>query len=183
MPGARLIVSQKGDNSYRTVKEAVAHARPFDRIVLADPTIAEQVRLEVKNLTIEAEAGVTVVWRCPDKGAKKKGGPVGGPRQQFINFFHVDDANPLEYQVGIPQALRLMNSVQLNRTERPVAAAMKAGKGHVIEQMYLMAVSRPPTPKEQEQMEAYVTRHGDTSRTYGDILWALLNSSEFVTNH
>ncbi len=62
------------------------------------------------------------------KAAKKKG-PNQGPRQQFINFFHVDDANPLEYQVGIPQALRLMNSVQLNRTEPAIAAAVRqAGK-------------------------------------------------------
>jgi hypothetical protein len=116
------------------------------------------------------------------KGAKKKG-PVGGPRQQFVTFFHVDDANPLEYQVGIPQALRLMNSVQINRTERAVASAMKVGKGQMIEQIYLMTVSRPPTPPEKERMDAYVTRHGDTPRTYGDILWALMNSSEFVTNH
>src|SRR5439155_13147811 len=42
-----------------------------------------------------------------DKIAKK--GPQT-PRDNFINFFRVEDANPLEYQNGIPQALRMMNS-------------------------------------------------------------------------
>jgi hypothetical protein len=121
--------------------------------------------------------------RGADKGIPKKGAAAGGPRQQFINFFHVENANPLEYEAGIPQALRLMNSVQLNRTEPAVAAAMRAGKEHAVEQLYLMTVSRPPTPPERERMNVYVTKNGDTSRTYGDILWALLNSSEFVTNH
>ena len=62
-----------------------------------------------------------------DKGVTKKGGPQN-PRQNFVNFFNIENANPLEYQVGIPQALRLMNSVQMNRTETAVAAAMKSDK-------------------------------------------------------
>jgi hypothetical protein len=118
-------------------------------------------------------------------GAFGKKGPPQSPRQNFLNFFQVDDANPLNYQVGIPQALRLMNSAQVNRTESAVTAAMKAGKEppQVIEQIYLMSVSRLPTAEERQQMQAFVTKHEATPRTYGDILWALLNSSEFVTNH
>jgi hypothetical protein len=119
-----------------------------------------------------------------DKGVAKKGGPQN-PRQQFINFFHVEDANPLEYQVGIPQALRLMNSIQMNRTEAPIAAAMKADKtpAAVFNRLYVMSLSRPATAEEVQRLTAYVDKHGNTGRTYGDILWAILNSSEFVTNH
>jgi hypothetical protein len=119
-----------------------------------------------------------------DRIAAKKGGPAT-PRQAFINFFRVDDANPLEYQVGIPQALRLMNSVQMNRTEPAVAAAMKNTKepARVVEHLYLLTVSRRPTEEELRRMDTFVTKNGPTQRTYGDILWALLNSSEFVTNH
>jgi Protein of unknown function (DUF1549)/Protein of unknown function (DUF1553) len=114
----------------------------------------------------------------------KKGGP-GTPRQAFVNFFRVDDANPLEYQVGIPQALRLMNSVQTNRTDPAVNAAMRGGKTppQVIKHLYLLTVSRPPRPEERQRLEAYVAKNEPTPRTYGDILWALMNSSEFVTNH
>lgn len=120
-----------------------------------------------------------------DKGvAAKKGGPQN-PRQQFITFFHVEDANPLEYQVGIPQALRLMNSIQMNRTEAPIAAALKADKtpAAVIDRLYRLSLSRPANAEEVQRLTAYVDKHGNTARTFGDILWAILNSSEFVTNH
>src|SRR5262249_3175548 len=55
-------------------------------------------------------------------GGKK--GPAGG-REGFLNFFRIDEgADPLEYQAGIPQALRMMNSAQLNNTQQTVAKAM-----------------------------------------------------------
>jgi len=119
-----------------------------------------------------------------DRLAAKKGGPQN-PRQQFVNFFRVEDANPLDYQVGIPQALRLMNSVQINKTEAAVAAAMKQSKspGQVVERLYLTTVSRPPNAEEVQRLSAHVNKNGNTARTFGDILWSLLNSSEFVTNH
>ena len=35
-----------------------------------------------------------------------------------------------------------------------------------------------------DRLTAYVSRPGTTAQaSYGDILWALLNSSEFVLNH
>jgi hypothetical protein len=71
---ARLIVSQAGkENTFRTIQEAVARAKPFDHIVLADTTITEQITLiDARNLTIEPADGVSVVWRCPDKPTNKQ---------------------------------------------------------------------------------------------------------------
>src|SRR5205807_2469853 len=57
--------------------------------------------------------GAPAKTKDPDRKLAKKQG-ANTPRQAFVNFFHVEDANPLEYQTGIPQALRLMNSVQMN---------------------------------------------------------------------
>jgi len=78
-----------------------------------------------------------------------------------------------------------MNSIQTNRTEAAVAAAIKQGKTpeKTIERLYYITVSRPPTAEEVQRLTGYVGKNGDSPRTYGDILWALLNSSEFVTNH
>jgi hypothetical protein len=115
----------------------------------------------------------------------KKGGPVT-PRGAFITFFRVDDANPLEYQNGIPQALRLMNSPFTNKAEAIAADITKDAKApaEAIERIYLTALARRPTPAETQRMTTYVNRPGTTPReSYGDILWALLNSSEFVLNH
>jgi hypothetical protein len=123
-----------------------------------------------------------------DGGKIKAGGKKGPatPRDGFINFFRVEDANPLEYQNGIPQTLRMMNSPFTNKPEQIAAAITRNTKtpAEAIERIYLTAVSRRPTAAELERRTTYVNRPGATPRTaYGDILWALLNSSEFVLNH
>src|SRR5262249_13841409 len=81
----------------------------------------------------------------PNPGAKK--GPRT-PRDQFIAFFRVDEGvDPLEYQAGIPQALRLMNSPQLNNGGKAIDDAMKRSTkpAEVIDYLYLSTVSRYPT--------------------------------------
>jgi hypothetical protein len=155
----------------------------------SDPDLYAQRAVRVLAPEQLFDSLTQVVGQAPrgegiDKGIAKKGG-LQTPRQAFINFFRVEDANPLEYQVGIPQALRMMNSVQLNKTEAPVAAAMKESStpAQIVGRLYYMTVSRPPSDEEVQRLTAYVEKHGNTPRTYGDILWALLNSGEFVTNH
>jgi hypothetical protein len=120
-----------------------------------------------------------------------KKGPVnkapGNPREQFLSFFNVGDgANPLEYQVGIPQALRLMNAPQINRAAVAIHRAALAGNGTpaaVIEQLYLTTLARRPTAAERQRLTRYIRAQADPFTGYGDILWALLNSTEFAVNH
>lgn len=124
--------------------------------------------------------------RKSDMAPIAKKGPIGSPRDAFLNFFRIDEgANPLEYQAGIPQALRLMNAGGLNNTGPAVAAAMKDAKGpeQVIERLFFVALSRPATVEETRRMLQHAERAGDTRAGYSDILWALLNSSEFALNH
>jgi len=139
---------------------------------------------------------ITSVLGAPGRGGfdfGKKGGAVGkkgpgGPREQFIAFFRLDEGSDvLEYQAGIPQALRLMNSAMLNNTTQFVNRAMTQSGGtppaRVVEYLYMATLSRRPTPAELERRVAYVTRQSDARAAYGDLTWALLNSSEFLTNH
>ena len=43
----------------------------------------------------------------------------GGPREQFVAFFGIEDgADPTEYQAGIPQVLRLMNAAAVEQRRR-----------------------------------------------------------------
>jgi hypothetical protein len=106
------------------------------------------------------------------------------PRNVFVNFFKVEDADPTEYQAGIPQALRLMNAPQLNnamamsplvRPGRPVPQA--------VQEMYLASLSRRPSARELERAAGYVAKQHDVRQGLSDLLWALLNSSEFSMNH
>jgi hypothetical protein len=107
-----------------------------------------------------------------------------GPRAQFVAFFQADEnADPTEYQAGIPQALRLMNSAMMNN-DNLVRQLVKAGDAplQVIERLFLTTLSRRPTAEESQKLLDYIGKH-DTNKAYGDIFWALLNSSEFTLNH
>jgi hypothetical protein len=121
----------------------------------------------------------------PRRGAMAAArGPVT-PRQQFVNFFKVEDADPTEYSVGIQQALRLMNSPQMNNSSM-LNAVLKGGNppNEVITQLYLATLARRPTPPELERLTAHVAKAGDQPRTaYADVLWILVNCSEFTVNH
>jgi hypothetical protein len=107
------------------------------------------------------------------------------PRAAFVNFFKVEDADPTEYQVGIPQALRLMNGPQMNNAAA-LDPLLRSGKGpsEIVEGLYLRTLSRKPRPDELDRRLAYVRKFDGTPRqAYADILWALLNSTEFTVNH
>jgi hypothetical protein len=120
------------------------------------------------------------------KVAKKLG---GGPREEFRKFFHTeadDDASAVaDYAHGIPQVLRLMNSTQMNNTTAVVAGLLKADPApeKVTAALYLRVLSRRPTDAEIKQAASYVAASKTPAAGYGDLMWALLNSAEFMFNH
>ncbi len=120
----------------------------------------------------------------PAQGGKK--GLGAGPREQFIAFFSADDnALATEYHAGIPQALRLMNAPQMNNTAAVAAAyARGSSSAEAIEHIYLATLARRPTADDKARLNAYLEKHkGEPRQAYGDIVWAVLNSSEFALNH
>jgi hypothetical protein len=121
------------------------------------------------------------------KGKLYKG--ASSSRDQFCRFFNAeadDDAGVMEeYTHGIPQVLRLMNSGQVNDTATVVGRLLEssAGPESVIRLLYLRVLSRPPTEAETRRMRQYVESTLDPARGHADVMWALLNSSEFLFNH
>lgn len=118
--------------------------------------------------------------------AKKDSGQRGLPanaRTQFVDFFlaGAEEANPVDYEAGIPQALRLMNSPIANNPAALRAITAGASRPEdAIERIYLAALSRRPTADEARVLTQYVAKAPNPMTAYGDILWAVLNSSEFT---
>jgi hypothetical protein len=107
------------------------------------------------------------------------------PRDQFVAFFGIEDgADPTEYQAGIPQVLRLMNGPGFNNpgaVNRVLGG--KSGK-EAVEKLYLATLSRRPTSEELTRVSSYVEKNpAETRQALADVLWALLNCSEFALNH
>jgi hypothetical protein len=120
---------------------------------------------------------------------KGAGGPFAGPRFQWNVLFGVDPSIANDEILGtIPQALFLMNAPQINR-------AMEVRPGTVLgdiltatpdnrvalNNLYLRVLARDATPKEVQTCGRYIDTVGDRREAFEDILWSLINSTEFIT--
>lgn len=114
-------------------------------------------------------------------------------RQEFLARFRAPTQGATEYQSGIPQALTLMNgsvvrqATDLNQSDLLIALdAPFFTSADRIETLFLSTLGRPPAPEEFAACIAHVDGGGvtgDPRAALSDVLWALLNSAEFVFNH
>ncbi len=126
-----------------------------------------------------------------DAVGKTKGGPKGGDggRKLFNDLFGVDPSTPYDDVLGtIPQALFLMNSSQLNNAMRAnpnslLGKILTSGPDdrRALNMLYLHVLAREPTQKEIKVLHGYIARVGNRAEAYEDILWSLINSTEFIT--
>ncbi len=131
----------------------------------------------------------------PNDESGRRGRPGGkgayrnaSVRQAFEVAFGYDPSDPRETVVSsIPQALAMMNSVQLNLAMRAVDDDTMLGRlldkigdnESLIEELYLRTLSREPSDKEVKTALTYCKETRNRSAAFEDILWALMNSSEF----
>jgi hypothetical protein len=81
----------------------------------------------------------------------------------------------------------MMNGVRLNLSVRATGRDSVLGRmlddikddGALVDELYLKTLSREPTTAERSTALAYCKETKNRSVVYEDMLWALLNSSEF----
>jgi hypothetical protein len=87
------------------------------------------------------------------------------------------------------QVLLLANSDEIENKiadgNGRVAAFFKNKKSpdEMIDELYLMALSRPPTAAERKRLSEHIEKAKDKQRAVEDVLWAILNTREFMFNH
>ena len=115
---------------------------------------------------------------------------------QFIFAFANDEGEEgSSFQGTIPQALMMMNGELMAKAvggkngsflrdllDRAQLQARGSAEGFVVNQLYLAALSRSPTPRELAAARGYLANNDDTIGVMEDMFWALLNSNEFVMN-
>ncbi len=116
----------------------------------------------------------------------------------LISNFGDDEGNEVNFNGTVVQALMMMNGKEINdaisRKEKgTVAGAIKRARNQVgiINELYLAALNRYPTPKElqlirmrMELRPAFQAKdYRDPAARFEDLFWALLNSNEFMLNH
>ncbi len=110
------------------------------------------------------------------------------PRLLFNSIFGFDPSTRRDEITGsIPQALAMMNSPFINQqvdAQRgrvlPRMLSEVTSDRQLVEELYLKVLSRQPTRQELKVCLDYRKGITDRGEAFEDILWALLNHSEFI---
>ena len=98
------------------------------------------------------------------------------------------NASETRLEPTLAQALHMVNGNtlegKLNRSQ-VVPAMLKAGKkpAEIIDELFIRALSRKPSEAEAKKMLSLVSANPADKNGYDDVLWALVNSTEFEFNH
>jgi hypothetical protein len=223
---ANDFVQQKCDVKF--LIRAICASRPYQLSSLqTDPRQLDRrffARAAVKGLTAaELAASLAQAVGESETANESMTRPPGAPadtstlRAMVAELFKNDNAEPVDAEATILQALGFMNSAGIDQSTAPargntLGAVLDspfldtAGR---IETLYLTTLSRHPTRQESAKLVKYVESggthsaskpkmgsvfqqmittdkskgRGDKGVALGDVFWALLNSSEFSTNH
>jgi len=163
----------------------------FSRMVLK--SMSPEQLFESLVVATKAETG-------ENKDAKKKAKETW--LGTLIGNFGDDEGNEVNFNGTVVQALLMMNGGDINEAigradKGTVALAMKKHGDRppaVIKELFLATLNREPTSKEMATIVGQFRFHPSHAklqaedmtkpeRKYQDLLWALVNSNEFLLNH
>ncbi len=111
-----------------------------------------------------------------------------GLRNMIYQAFKENPSTPADEIRGtIPQALIMMNSALIHATTsaegKTILADLLAKNktdDQIVTALYETVLARKPTTEEQATCRRYITKVGDRKEALEDILWTLVNSTEFL---
>jgi hypothetical protein len=170
---------------------AVVLSEPYDREIETAPSEGAIARSANRLSAPEIFTNLEWVLGPLDQGAPDVRRRAAGTKRKFDQVFGFDPSIPAsEIEGSIPQALLLMNNPNIEQrigAESPNSLLAKLIKTQhsdrgIIEMLYLRILGRLPTRPEMATCEASL-RSGDRTEGLEDILWSLLNSTEFLHQH
>lgn len=193
----------KNDYDIRWLMKTIALTQTYQREVRsADPAAppvpfasATATRLRGDQLYSSI---ITVLGgeNTPGRGRGQQMGTGGGmyrgarsPRDQFGQLFGFDPSTPQSDITGnIPQALFMMNSpllaTQINArgfTKLTGLLRRFPDNEDAINELYIMILSREPSDRELKITTEYLAEVNNREEAFEDLMWSLLNSSEFLS--
>jgi len=135
-----------------------------------------------------------VLGKLEERGMGGRPGPGGrGPvtlEAAFRQLFGFDPSLKADdIEGGIAQALMLMNNPTINkkidaRGETPLAKILKdnpTDDDAALKALYQHTLARKPTDPELQKLNKYIKKVDNRAEAFEDILWSLINSTEFQT--
>jgi hypothetical protein len=94
-----------------------------------------------------------------------------------------------EMAPNLAQTLHIMNGDSINAKIRSPEGrlvkllASEKEDAAVLEELFLMTLTRPPAPRERDRALATIREAPSRAEGFADLLWALLNAREFLFSH
>ena len=119
----------------------------------------------------------------------------GGYGDNFLKTFGASSresvcACEVKTDATLAQALELINGANVERLLREtgiIADRMKAGAAYddIVEELFVRCLSRKPSDAERERVMDAITKTDEKAKKLAleDVIWALINSTEFGYNH
>ena len=184
-----LVLTLAGTRAYQLSSQPSLEApRPADAFA----------QMAVKSLTAEQLFDSLATATCKLQPASNGGQTFGlnrildRDRQTFLGQFRSSASSVTEYQLGLTQALTMLNGQLTNEAgsqeQGDLLGALDAPfftDVDRLETLFLAALARRPTAAEQQRFSDYLAAtktNEDRRQAFGDLFWALLNSSEFTLN-
>ena len=79
--------------------------------------------------------------------------------------------------------MRIADSQWVIDIEDHEADGRELDQNVLVDEVWLRTVSRPPSVEERKRAEQHLSSVGSLSEGVSDLLWALLNTKEFLLNH
>lgn len=182
---------------FRVLTNTTAYQRASESLSESEPPPPELfARMLVKTLTPEQLYDSLLRAARREETAPATtlpGQPPMGDRQQFLARFNMATHDATDFSAGIPQVLALMNGALTDEATDPLRSGILQAidapfftDAERVESLFLAVMSRSPSDAEREQFMRYVQDKADAGerrKALGDILWAMLNSPEFILNH
>jgi hypothetical protein len=174
-------------------QRAIRTSDPNQPLSFASATPTRLRGDQIYNSIMTVLSGQTPNGRSPLSGTAYQGGQMRrgprNPRDAFSALFGFDPSTPQSDITGnVPQALFMMNSPQINNQVRAnfgTRLSKIVGKykkdSDAIAELYLMVLSREPSKKELAICQQFITELNNRNEAYEDLMWSLLNSTEFIT--
>ncbi len=115
--------------------------------------------------------------------------PPRSPRAQFAFLFGYDPSTSQDDLMGnVPQALFMMNSRFINglihgegKTRLSHILKQYSDDTDAVKEVYILTLAREPSAKEEQVCLNYVKDAGSRREGFEDVMWSLMNSSEFLS--
>jgi Protein of unknown function (DUF1553)/Protein of unknown function (DUF1549) len=95
-----------------------------------------------------------------------------GQESNLAQSLHLLNSNEMQAKLSVGQGIAARFATETSRSNE-----------EKVTELYLRAFSRTPTPTELERSTAYLTSKSNSKESYEDLIWAIVNSKEFLFNH